>query len=396
MSTNKKTIRYFFNQVFNDGNLIELIVPFEKIKKLDELYKVQHNSFSSFEDFEKTFPQEFVEYKKSKSAYKEIQKQFKNKMGLQPCVLTECFVAQTLANHLHLDEYIDLDDNSATVPNQLVGAIYSAQGYNDGSKFRYCYYNNHFDALVFQCGASGTVDIVFTKFNVSIRIEIKEQLSKLEECDITELYDENGHLQLSSEFKQKRAKYVPFIHLFNALTNVFAMEGHNFNFSSYLEDEKAKSIIANALDMKVVDLFVLVVGNKLVPVLSKYLFDFVTFEGSEIRTAGRNYGKVFTSEFAKAKIESLGGTVDADGFVSIPYDPRNRVKGRNLDEYKRYAIGSLLFVKLEETEVNNDIIKFPFSKICQKKPSISIHLNAKINDQSLLKQCFEINELLQQ
>lgn len=393
MPSNTKTIKYFFNQTFNSGNLIDLIVPFERIKKLDELYKVQHNSFSSFEDFENSFPQEFADYKKSKSAYKEIQKQFNNGMGLQPCILTECFVAQTLANHLHLNEYIDLDDVNTMVPSQLTGAIFAAQGYNDGSKFRYCYYNNHYDALVFQCGASGTVDIVFTKFNLSIRIEIKEQVSKLEECDITGLYDENGHLKLSTEFKQKRAKYVPFIHLFNALTNVFEMEGHNFNFSSYLEDEKAKSIIADALDIKVVDLFVLVVGNKLVPVLSKNLFDFVTFEGSEIRTAGRNYGKVFTPEFAKSKIVNLGGTVDGNGIVSLPYNPENRVKGRNLDEYRRYSIGSLLFVKLEDTEVVNDVIRFPFSKICQKKPSISIHLNAKINHSSLLNQYFELNEI---
>ena len=137
MPSNKKTIKYFFNQTFNSGHLIELIVPFEKIKKLDELYKVQHNSFATFSDFENAFPNEFVDYKKSKSAYKEIQKQFNNGMGLQPCILTECFVAQTLADHLHLNEYIDLDDINATVPNQLVGAIYAAQGYNDGSKFRY-------------------------------------------------------------------------------------------------------------------------------------------------------------------------------------------------------------------------------------------------------------------
>lgn len=394
MPSNIKTIKYFFNQTFNSGHLIDLIIPFNRIKNLDELYKVQHNSFSSFEDFENAFPLEFADYKKSKSAYKEIQKQFNNGMGLQPCILTECFVAQTLANHLHLNEYIDLDDVNAMVPSQLTGAIFAAQGYNDGSKFRYCYYNNHYDALVFQCGASGTVDIVFTKFNISIRIEIKEQVSKLEECDITGLYDEQGHLQLSTEFRQKRSKYVPFIHLFNALTNVFQMEGHNFNFSSYLEDDKAKSIIADALDIKVVDLFVLVVGNKLVPVLSKYLFDFVTFEGSEIRTAGRNNGKVFTPEFARAKIVSFGGHIDTNEMVFLPYNPENRVKGRNLDEYRRYSIGSLLFVKLEDTELAGNEIKFPFAKILQKKPSISIHLNAKINDKSLLKQYFELNEIV--
>ena len=393
MPTNKKTIKYFFDQLYNGGNLIKLIIPFERIKKLDEFYKTQRSTFSTFDDFELAYSKEFAYFKLSKSAYKEIKKQFDNNMGLQPCILTECFVAQTLANHLHLDKYIDLDDSSVSVPGQLTGAIFSAKGYSDGSKFRYCYYNNHYDALVFQCGASGTVDIVFTKFNINIRIEIKEQISKLEECDITGLYDEKGHLLLSDDFKQKRSKYVPFIHLFNALTTVFKMEGHNFNFSSYLNDSKAKSIISDALDIKVVDCFVLIVGDKLVPTQSKDLFDFVTFEGSEIRTAGRNYGKVFTPEFAKKKISSLGGSIDSNGLVKMPYNPNNRVKGRNLDEYRRYSIGSLLFVKLEETEIVNNTIQFNFNKICQKKPSISIHLNAKVNTASLTAQFFELEGL---
>lgn len=392
MPNNQKTIKYFFNQIYNSGNLIDLIVPFNRIKALDELYKTKRTRFASFSDFESAFPNEFSDFIKSKSAYKEVKKQFENGMALQPCILTECFVAQTLADHLHLDKYIDLDDLSASVPTQLAGAIYAAQGYSDGSKFRYCYYNGHYDALVFQCGASGTVDIVFTKFHLSIRIEIKEQLSKLEECDITGLYDENGHLVVGEEFKRKRSKYVPYVILFNALTNVFEMEGHNFGFSNYLEDEKAKLIIADALDMKVVDLFVLVVGNKLVPVLSDYLFDFVTFEGSEIRTAGRNHGKVFTPEFAKRKIALLGGTITADKYVSLPFRPESKVKGRGLGEYTRYGIGSLLFVKLDETEINNGWISFPFTALCQKKPSISIHLNARINQVSLLAQYMKLNE----
>lgn len=386
-----RTVKYFFNQIYNNGRLIEIILPLERIKKLDKLYKVQHANFSTFEDFESAFPNDFIDFKKSKSAYKEIQKQFRNCMGLQPSILTECFVAQTLADHLHLDEYIDLDDDATAVPNQLLGAIFAARRYNDGSKFRYCYYNNHFDALVFQCGASGTVDIVFAKYNVGIRIEIKEQLSKLEECDITGLYDESGKLQLSEEFCRKREKYVPFIHLFNASTDVFKMEGHNFNFSNFLGNEKAKLLVSDALDVKVVDLFILVVSNKLVPVLSKNLFDFVNFKGSEIRTAGRNYSKVFTPKFVKKKIYEIGGTINNEDVVQLPYNPNNRVMGRNLNEYRRYNIGSLLFVKLEDTEVVGNFIKFSFDNIYQKKPSISVHLNAKINEECLLNQYLELN-----
>lgn len=389
MSVNKKTLRFFFDTIYNHGQLIELIIPFNQIKNLDALYKNNFNNYTSFEEFENNFKNDFENIKKSKSAYKEIKKQFNAHMGLQPCILTECFVAQTLANHLKLNEYIDLDESSA-VPTQLAGAIYAAQGYSDGSKFRYCYYNNQFDALVFQCGASGTVDIVFTKYNISIRIEIKEQIAKLEECDITGLYNENGYLQLSNDFKVKRSKYVPFVNLFNKKTNIFSMEGHNFNFSQHLQDDNAKAIISEALNIKVVDLFVLVVRNKLVPTLSKYLFDFVTFEGSEIRTAGRNYKKqIFTPEFAKNKLLAIGATIDNDN-VKLPYNESLRVKGRNVNTYNRYAIGSLLFVKLEDCLIKDNYIEFKFSKICQKIPSISIHLNARINNDSLGKQYHEL------
>lgn len=385
MPNNDKTIKYFFTKLYNGGHLTELIIPSERIKQLDELYKTKHDKYLLFEDFENAFPLEFLDFTKSKSAYQEIKKQFLAQKGLQPCILTECFVAQTIANNLNLNQYIDLDDNP-NVPAQLISTIFSAQGYSDGSTFRYCYYNDHFDALVFQCGASGTVDVVFTKYNLSIRIEVKEQTSKLEECDITGLYDENGHLIVSHKFQSERLKYVPYVLMFNALTNVFDMEGHNFKISQYLTDNKVKDIISDALDIKVVDVFILVVNNKLVPVLSKYLFDFVTFEGSEIRTAGRNYGKVFTPNFAKQKIISMGGTIDELGNVNMPYDPSLRVKGRGLDIYNRYGIGSLLFVKLENTQIIDDRIYFKFEDVCQKKPSISIHLNSTINNYSLIEQ----------
>lgn len=392
MNTNKKTLKFFFNTIYSHGKLIDLIIPFNNVKKIDLMYKENFNKFSTFKDFENSFPIEFENVKKSKSAYQEIKKQFNSKNGLQPCILTECFVAQTLANHLNLNQYIDLDEEEK-VPSKLTGVIYSAKGYNDGSKFRYCYYNDQVDALVFQCGASGTVDIVFIKFNMSIRIEVKEQISKLEECDITGLYNENGFLQLNDDFKIRRSKYIPFIQLFNMTTNIFELEGHNFNFCKYLNDDKIKSIIDETLNTKVVDLFILVVGDKLVPTLSKNLFEFVTFEGSEIRTAGRNYKKnIFTPSFARKKLISMGAEFTNE-LVIIPFDPSLRVKGRNKNVYNRYKLGSLLFVKLEDCNINNNFISFKFDKICQKIPSISIHLNARINSNSLLKQYFELCDL---
>lgn len=393
MSTINKTIKTFYTELFNHGSYTDLIINYDDIKSLDKLYKENFLKFVNFSDFEIAYPTQFELFKRSKSAYKEIQKQHNASKGLQPCILTECFIAQTIANKFGLDQFIDLDDSASTVPSGLTGAIFAAKGYTDGSKFRYCYYNSHFDTILFQCGACGTVDIVFTKFNINIRIEVKEQVAKLEECDITGLYGEDGKLIISEEFKQKRTKYVPYVDLFNQLTDVFSMEGHNFKITDYLNKTSSKAIIDAVLGTKVIDVFVLVVDNKIIPVLSDHLTDFVSFEGSEIRTAGRNYGKVFTPEFVKTKIYSLGGAIDANNIVTMPYNPDFRIKGRGTNQYNRYGLGSLIFVKLEDATVVGDEIQFHFSKILQKKPTISIHLNAKDNCSSTLHQCMVVGIL---
>lgn len=391
MRTKKDTIKYLFNIVYNHGRLVDLIIPFSRIKELDDAYKRNYNKFATFEDFENNLFQTIKDIKKSKSAYSEIKKQFSLKLALQPSVLTECFVAQTLANHLNLDKYIDFD-TTTQVPTQLLGATFSRKGSGDGYDFRYCYYDDNFDTLLFQCGASGTVDIVFTKYKISIRVEIKEQVSKLEECDITGLYDEQGKLHIDNKFIVKRTKYIPFVNLFNNLTNIFDTEGHNFSFSRYLNNERAREIVSDSLGIKNVDLFILVIGNTLVPTLSNYLFDFVTFEGSEIRPAGRNYKKyIFTPNFAKLKLEALGGVIESKNIVKMPYNSSNLIKGRNQDTYNRYGIGSLLFVKLDFCKIEGDLIKFDFYQIYQKIPSISIHLNAFINKASLSIQHNKLN-----
>lgn len=384
MSNDSKTLKYLYSKLYHNKNLNNLLLELSRIKKLDDYYKRNFKKYDTFDEFEKSNPAIFADFKKSKSAYKEIINQFNSKNALQPCILTECFVAQTIANILDLNEFVDLD-NDDNIPSKITRISFSSKRYTDGSAFRYCFYNKLYDAYVFQCGASSTIDIVFTKYNNSIRIEVKEQTAKLEECDITGLYDENGKLNIDNRFQAKRQSYKPFIDFFNYKTTVFDMEGHNFNFNNYLDDNSAKKIISDVLNIKVIDMFIFVVNNKIVPVLPDYLFDFVMFKGSEIRMAGRNKKKVFTPNKLIEKIYKLDGKINGTT-ISLPYVDSNNTKGRGLDNFTRYSIGSLFFVPLEDTKRVNNNIEFEIDKVFQKVPSISIHLNAVINDEILNQQ----------
>ena len=384
-ATKEKIIKYFFTKLYNGGNFVELTVPFYRIKQLDKIYKNFYDKYSTIEQFELGQESFFADIKKSKSAYQEIKKQFELRRALQSCILTECFVAQTIANILNLTEIVDLK-TSKTTPTKLAGLLYSAQKHSDGASFRYCYYNNQYSSIVLQCGASQTVDVVFLREKICIRIEIKEQHAKLEECDITGNYNEEGVLTATKDFMAGRAKYVPFIKQFNQTTNIFRMEGHNYKIENHLTEAQAREIINEVLDIKEIDIYLLIVDNKIIPVLSEYLYEFVSFEGSEIGTAGSNSKKVFTPIFAKKKIIDAGGLIEETGMVIMPFDPTLRIKKKGGNQYSRYPIGSLLFVELKNATIADGFISFEFEKIKQKVPTISIHLNSKMNQNSMAEQ----------
>ena len=176
--------------------------------------------------------------------------------------------------------------------------------------------------------------------------------------------------------------------MFNKKTNIFEIEGHNFKIVNYLHDDEVRELISNSLGAKVLDMFLFIVGNDIVPVLPNHLFSFVSFEGSEIRSAGRNSCKIFTPQYAKRKIQSLGGIIN-DDIVIMPFSDENTVRYRG--RKTRYAVGSFLSVKIDKVAIENGQIKFKFSDLKQKKPCISIHLNAYKNEQHLQLEFNELN-----
>src|SRR5690606_27495090 len=94
-----------------------------KIKNLNEFYK---NNFEDHTDYNQFLIQmgslkEILEM--SVSAEAEFRKQFERRMALQPAILSECFVAQTIANIFELDQFIDADEKKENIPSHLFASL---------------------------------------------------------------------------------------------------------------------------------------------------------------------------------------------------------------------------------------------------------------------------------
>ncbi len=366
----EKVSEFFVNQLKSKN--LELIVPVKTIKKLNAIYKNFFQSARNFDELNFHFREFKNELYLSPAAFCELKKQFEKKMALQPSILTECFIAQTLANFWGLDKFEDLDAKGF-IPSEISNILFGIKNKRDGASFRYIYFNDKADFVLVQCGDSSTIDAVFIKEKIGIRIEFKEELAKINEVDIPS-YGDDGKLVVSDDFKTKYPYYAPFVEIFNQKTNVFEMIGHNFNLVDYLDEENSKKIIESIVDAKFINAYVLLKGNTLIPVLGRNLHSSVGFSGSEIRTAGKNAKKLWSVDFAKNEISRLGGKI-ADGKVFLPLNEKMYVTGRGMDIVTRYKINPLIFVRIEYTQVEGGIISFDFEKIEQLKPTISLHLS---------------------
>lgn len=364
------TVNYFISTLSKQPRLI---VDIKRIKKIEAIYKNNFLKAKTFTDLQSKFLDYDEDLKKSPAAFSEIKKQYEKKLGLQPCILTECYMAQTIANILNLKNFEDVDAGG-NIPTKIGQTIFRVKNSKAGSSFRYIYFNDKADIVLAQCGDSSTIDAVFVKERIAIRIEFKEEDSKANEADIPK-YDENGKLITTKTFEKKYPYYVPFVEIFNKKTDVFTMMGHNFNIVDYLDEKNTNRVIDGIISAKFIDLYVFQKGDFLVPLAANNLYDNVKFNGSEIRTAGRNNKKLWSVELAKSEITKQGGKIE-DGLVSLPLNEKMYSIGRGKNIVTRYKINPLIYVPIEKTAVlKNGDISFNFSDLKQLKPTISLHLS---------------------
>ncbi len=379
----KNTLKFIYKKAYNNGEFIDLIGGMKKIKKINEIYSGNFENNDTIEDLFSKFGDYNVLLEKSPAAICEIRKQFKKNKALQPSILTECFISQSLANLFNLECFADADDSSTSIPISITQKMNNFKGYTDSSSFRYIYYSLVNDCVLTQCGDSSTIDAYFIKSRTSIRIEYKECVSKLGEFDITGLYGEDGKLIISPKFEEERNDYIPFVDMFNNLTDIFSHIGSNFKFAEYMTNDNAKHILSRTFNENHVDLVLFADKKKIFPVISSEVYSNVDVKGSEIRPSGRNASnKIFTPKYAARVLSAKGAIIDEDGNVRIEKQKMEATIGRGKTEITRFKLCPLLFVKSNCVDIINNVCVFKYSDIQQLKPSIAIHLNAFFNEES--------------
>ncbi len=364
-------VREVFNLLYNDANLVRILASSNEIKQIENFYKNNYKKITNYNSLISLMETGlFNILKSSPAALSEFEKQFTRKKTLQPGILNECFILQTLANKLNLDSCQDMD---ITKPLQ-----------SKDKTPRYKYYSSSAlnNGLLLQYGDPSSTDAVFIKGLDIINIEIKDSNSKLEELDLK--YQENGKLSPSNYIKKNVPDYIKLLDEFNLKTNIFNEAGSNYTLK--ISDNDAKEIINKVSQKKRTNLYLLKHNDYIIPVPSDYLFDIVDISTSEIRPAGRNYCKVFTPKNLSMELHNQNA-IFLNNIIKLKYNPLMEVKGRLTNTITRYSINSLYFVKYNDTNIQDTYVIFPLAAIKQKKPTISIHLKVK-NEKEILRNIF--------
>lgn len=381
---------FLFNKIYNNGDLLEIITSRQNLKSLNAYYKRNFNRHEHYDDFYNGLGDLSIELEKSRSAIAEFEKQFNRGLALQPAILSECFVSETLANALGLNNFLDADEKFENIPSQLFEALIRSRGGDlEQALPRYIYHNDRSTIVLLQYGDSSSIDAVFVKDGYRVRLEIKEEKAKLGEYDLN--YNEDGLLLPTPNISENHPEYIRFIDIFNQETDIFSHMGSNFRIGDYLDDALLETIVERVFDTRRIDLYILQKGEKIFSVPTNYLLSCVdATRGSEIRTAGRNSYRVFTPNRLETIIYEQGGNI-IDDIVTLPYDSENETRGRGMMTISRYKINSLFFVKYEDVEINDEVVSFPLNKIKQNKATISIHLYSLVDHEVLERANEEVN-----
>ena len=126
----------------------------------------------------------------------QIQKSFEYGSNIQPAVFSECVYAQTFANMLKLDLFINCTNEPGFIPSQVVCLINS---YNLVP--RYVYSTKDKRRMLIQAGGCGGIDsALITVIDLVIyTIEFKEPSAKASEPDLPK-YGEDGKLIVTKKF----------------------------------------------------------------------------------------------------------------------------------------------------------------------------------------------------
>lgn len=293
----------------------------------------------------------------------QIRKSYETGKNIQSAVFSECVYAQTFANMLSLNLFVNCLDNIDFIPNEIKALLKSYNLYP-----RYAYSTKDKTRMLIQAGGCNGIDsALITVIDLNIyTIEFKEPGAKTSEPDLPK-YKEDGVLLVTEDFKERYPQFTEMLKEQEGL-NFFKVMGSNINnFSS----ESINIAVSNNYTKKYADVICTEdVEGYLVMMPVNQVSLWAEIEG-EIRPAGRNHYNVWTPIALKNFLTNFGAIFSNNNVtVNKKFLTERRERGGNR-KLSGYKITPLFFVYVDDCKTENDNVTFDIKDVQQLNPTIA-------------------------
>ncbi|MCM1404238.1 MAG: hypothetical protein NC133_01900 [Prevotella sp.] len=310
----------------------------------------------------------------------QIQKSFTTGKNIQSAVFSECVYAQTFANMMQLNVFVNCMNDTNYIPDSIKNLLSSYRLYP-----RYVYGNDTKSRMLIQAGGCNGIDsALITVFDLNIfTIEFKEPGAKTCEPDLPK-YLEDGKLRITEEFLERYPQFAEMLNEQEEL-NFFEVMGSNINnFSAH----SVNIAVSNNYTKKYADVICTedTKGN-LVMLPANQVSIWAKLEG-EIRPAGRNHYNVWTPKALENFLLKKGAVVN-NGRVKIDISQLvgRKERGGN-SKISGYKINNLFFIYANDCVVNDKFVMFTIDKVQQLNPTIAGKMFFKTLDYTRVKQYY--------
>jgi hypothetical protein len=349
-------------------------VAFNKVerKKIWNEFK-KRRSIEEFKHLEEAAPAIFAEINKALTSGKNIQ----------PAVFSECVYAQAFADKLNLSVF-ENHINSEGIKFDFSGIeIVDAQDLT----VRYSYSRSDKKLSLVQAGGAGGVDCALISYEkkIATMIELKEPYARTSAPDLPK-YGEDGFLVSSDKFVSDNPQFKSMLEeQIKKGFNIFEHLGSNL---SDFSPESVETAVTENYSGEKFAAFICTEDSSgyLALIPARDVAIWAKLEG-ELRPTGRNSYPVWTPNKLLSVVKEKGGSVQSD-IVSMPLSSFKQSKARGGENISRFKLSPLFFVRSEDVENTESIVKFKLDAVKQNIPDITTKINFKNLDVSKVKKFY--------
>jgi hypothetical protein len=309
----------------------------------------------------------------------QIRKSYQSEFNIQSAVFSECVYAQTFANMMDLNFFVNCYEDKGFIPKPVDRLLESYHLVP-----RYVYSTTDKKKMLIQAGSNDGIDsALITVLDLEIfTIEFKEPSSKTSEPDLPK-YNEDGLLKVTKDWVNENPQFAAMLREHTGL-NFFEVMGTNINnFSKESIDIAVSNNYAGK--KKYADVICTEdISGVLVMLPTNQVSIWAKIEG-EIRPAGRNHYKVWTPLKLIKLLKTKGATILNDSITISKAKLEERKERGGNRTLSGYKISPLFFVYVGDCIEANGMLTFKLSKIRQLNPTITAkmffkrltHMNVK-------------------